>query len=96
VSVELAGVAQSTWSFHRLRLFVPKLSSRFGVPAGGKPEPPVPRVEEVPSRSEGNSPPTLELNWKHYWVAAAPASMLVRSKAHTFEPANVWPLLKVL
>src|SRR5262249_37258360 len=92
VRVELLGVAQSTWNFHRLSAFVPKLSSRFGVPAGGSPEPPGPRVEVAPSRSEGSIPPKLELSWKHCWVAAAPLSMLTRSNAHTLAPANVCPL----
>jgi hypothetical protein len=33
---------------------------------------------------------------KHCCVAAPPLSIFVRSKAHTFEPAKVMPLLKML
>ena len=45
---ELPGVVQSTWNRHRRRLFVPKLTTSFGAPAGGGVE---------PSRSDGSRPP---------------------------------------
>src|SRR5262249_31420503 len=49
-----------------------------------------------PSMSDGRTPPNAVLNWKQIWVAGLPASMLVRSKAQSLGPANVWPLLKTL
>src|SRR5712692_10174163 len=86
-SVVLAALAKSTWNFHSLSEFEPKLKRKFGEPAGGA---------VAPSRSEGSTPPKLELSWKHCCVAAAPASMEVRSKAQSLAPANVVPLLKML
>src|SRR5258708_5098092 len=87
VSVVLAMFVQSTWNFHSLSELEPKLIRKFGEPAGGA---------SVPSRSEGSTPPKLELSWKHCWVAAAPVSIEARSKAHNLAPANVVPLLKML
>src|SRR5690349_7340643 len=80
VKVVLAGLAKSTWNFQRFRLFVPKLRKKLGDPVAGA---------VVPSRSEGSNPPKLVLSWKHCWVALAPASMLVRSKAQTLAPAKL-------
>src|SRR5436189_5019710 len=87
VSVVFAGVAQSAWNLQRLRLLNPKLIIRFGVPAGGG---------VAPSRSLGRTPPKAVESWKHCCVAAAPVSILARSKAHSLEPAKVMPLLKML
>src|SRR5260370_20186019 len=50
----------------------------------------------LPSRSAGRTPPKFVLSWKQICVAAAPASMEVRSKAHSLGPAKVCPLLKML
>ena len=58
VNVELAGVVQSTWNFHRSSTVVVKPTKKAGEPAGGDTE---------PSRSEGSSPSgvALEVVWKH-------------------------------
>src|SRR5438445_12764664 len=87
VRLALAGLAKSTWNFHSLSEFEPKLRRKFGEPAGGA---------VGPSRSEGSTPPKLVLSWKHCCVAAAPASMAVRSKAQSLAPAKDEPLLKML
>src|SRR5258708_28813412 len=87
VSVLFAGVVQSTWNFHSLSEFEPKLSMKLGEPAGGA---------IVPSRSDGSTPPKLELSWKHCCVAAVPLSIALRSKAQSLAPPKVCPLLKML
>src|SRR5712692_10805554 len=87
VRVVFAEFAKSTWNFHSLSELEPKLRKNSGEPAGGA---------VAPSRSAGSTPPKLVLSWKHCCVAAAPASMLVRSKAQSLAPANVVPLLKML
>jgi hypothetical protein len=51
IKVEFAGVVKLTWNFHRFRRFVPKLSKKFGEPAGGT---------VAPSRSDGSKPPNDE------------------------------------
>jgi hypothetical protein len=86
--IVFAGMPQSTWNFHNLRLLVPKFRKKLGVPGGGG--------LAGPSRSDGSRPPKLALNWKHCCVAGKSASIEVRSYAHTLEPANVTPLLKIL
>ena len=53
VNVELAGVAKSTWNFHRLSELLPKLRKKLGEPKGGAID---------PSRSDGNRPPKAELS----------------------------------
>src|SRR5713226_9781240 len=87
VKVELAGVAKSTWNFHSRSEFEPKFRKKLGEPAGGAVD---------PSRSDGNSPPKDELNWKQTCVAAAPLRIAAPSNAQAFEPAKVVPLLKML
>src|SRR5438094_8515742 len=76
VIVLLAGVVQSTWTFHAPICCVPelRLTTTLGAPAGGG---------VVPSRSAGiGSWPRAPVE-KHCCVAAAPASILARSSAHT-------------
>src|SRR5690349_4703190 len=77
VSVEFAWFAQSTWNFHSWSAFVVKLSRYSGEPTGGGVE---------PSRSAGSMLPKDALSWKHFCVAACPASILARSKAQTCGP----------
>src|SRR5262245_6013390 len=72
---------------HRFGDFEPKLRKNSGEPAGGG---------VAPSRSAGSTPQKLLLNWKQIWVAAAPAIIEARSRAHSLEPAKVAPLLKML
>jgi len=48
VKVLLAGVAKSTWNFHRFSAFEPKFTTYSGEPAGGAMD---------PSRSEASRPP---------------------------------------
>src|SRR5258708_17014242 len=83
VKVELAGVAKSTWNFHKLSEFVPKFRYMSGAPAGGALD---------PSRSDGSRLPKLELSWKQTWVAAAPARIAALSSAHARAPTKVLPL----
>ncbi len=85
VNVVLAGFAQSTWKLHRLSELVPKLSMKFGEPAGGA---------VALSRSAGRTPPKALESWKHCCVAACPASIDVRSKAQSLAPWKV--LVKML
>src|SRR5260370_9330250 len=87
VKVEFPGIAKSTWNFQRLSEFVPKFRKKFGEPGGGAID---------PSRSDGNSPPKDELNWKQTCVAADPLRIAPPSNAQTFDPAKVVPLLKML
>ena len=61
VSVEFAGVVQSTWNFHSWRLFVAKLTTKPGEPLGGGVE---------PSRSAGSRLPNVRASKKHCCVAA--------------------------
>src|SRR6266496_5963849 len=86
VNVLLAGVTKSTWNVQRLSELVPKLSRKFGVPAGGAEV--VPTAPLAPSRSEGRREAKLGLNWKHTCVAAAPASIALRLKAQALAPWN--------
>ena len=79
LSDEFAGVAQSTWNRQRRRLFVPKLTTSFGDPAGGGVE---------PSRSAGSNPPYAVLSWTHCCVAERPCSIRPRSHAQTCGPRN--------
>src|SRR6516225_2788851 len=83
VKVESLGVVKFTWNFQRLSELVPKLRKKLGLPVGGG--------LAGPSRSEGNKPPKLELSWKHCSVAACPASIAVRSRAHARPPTKVFP-----
>src|SRR5260370_30817530 len=83
VKVELAGVAKSTWNFHKLSEFVPKFRYMSGAPAGGALD---------PSRSDGNRLPTLELSWKQTCVSTAPVSILLQTNAHARAQPNVLPL----
>src|SRR5436190_7231414 len=84
LSAVLAGVVQSTWNFHSCRLFVPKLSRKFGDPLGGGVD---------PSRSDGSRLPKDELRVKHCWVAARPSSIFARSYAQACGPRNCVPAL---
>src|SRR5215471_10122092 len=70
-------------TFHRFSEFEPKLRKYSGEPAGGGVR---------PSRSAGSTPPKALESWKHIWVAGCPASMDVRSRAHSLAPPNVFPL----
>src|SRR5262249_1827993 len=89
VNVLLAGVAKSTWNLNRLSELVVAMSTKkFRDPAGGA---------VLPSRSEGRRLATLDACWKQTWVAAAPASMAVRSYAHASAPWNVFvKMLKLM
>jgi hypothetical protein len=86
-NVVLAGVAKSTCSFQRFRLFVSKSTMKFGEPAGGS---------AVPSRSDGRMPPCWAPTLKHCCVAAAPVSIFARSATQTSPPLNVCPFWKRL
>src|SRR4051794_11366176 len=86
-SVDSAALPQSTWNFHRCRLLVPKFMRYSGDPAAGG---------VVPSRSAGSTPPYAVDIWKHCCVAWPPASIVARSQAQTFEPANVCPFVNML
>src|SRR5262249_20351285 len=79
VRVELDGVVQSVWNFQRLMLLLPRFTMKFGEPDGGA---------VAPSRSEGSSPPKVELSEKHCCVALWPASICDLSKAHVSAPRN--------
>src|SRR5439155_1200948 len=83
VMLVFAGVVQSTWNFQSWSAFVPKLSRKFGRPAGGA---------VVPSTSDGNRLPNVLLRVTHCCVAAWPASIFVRSNAQTSGPRNDVPL----
>src|SRR5262249_33051666 len=87
VSVAVPAGKVAFWGWHRVTALGPKVTED---PTGGA----VGGV--VPSMSDGRTPPNAVLNWKQIWVAGLPASMLVRSKAQSLGPANVWPLLKTL
>ena len=77
MSVEFAGVAQSTWNFQSCRLFVAMLRTKFGEPPGGG---------VGPSTFEGISVPTLDPGLKHCWVADRPAIIFALSQAQTSGP----------
>ena len=91
LKVELLVLSKSTWNANIDRLALPSGSSsikKLGVPAAGG---------VAPSRSDGNIPNWLEFCWKHWMVAALPASILVRSAAQTFAPTKAAPaILKLL
>src|SRR5260221_1445146 len=85
VNVLFAGVVQSTWNLKSCSTFVPKPTTKFGSPAWGG---------VVPSMSAGSRPPKLEreVGPKHCSDAAAPASILARSKTQTPAPSKLFPL----
>src|SRR5712692_6965237 len=77
--VVFAELVQSTWNRQTFKELLPKFTNTLAAPVGGGVE---------PSRSDGRSPPKLELNWKHCCVATPPANIEVRSYAHTCAPTN--------
>src|SRR5690349_4359435 len=74
-------------TFHRFSEFVLKLRKYSGDPAGGG---------VVPSTSAGSTPPNAVESWKQICVAGCPASMDVRSRAHSLAPPKDAPLLNML
>src|SRR5947209_3455547 len=83
-SVAVPAVKLTLEIFQRLTELEPKLRKNSGEPAGGG---------VAPSRSAGSTPPKLLLNWKQICVAAVPAIIEARSKAHNLEPPKLEPLL---
>src|SRR5215831_8085523 len=80
--VVFAGVVQSTWNFQSCNVLVPKLRRKFGSPLGGG---------VGPSTSDGRIEPKVLLSVTHCCVAAWPASIFVRSNAHTCGPRYAVP-----
>ena len=80
MSVVLFEFPKSTWNLYRFSVFeVPSSMKKLGEPAGGGVE---------PSRSDGSRLASLVPSWKHCPVAAAPASIAVRSSAQAAGPAK--------
>src|ERR1043166_985243 len=82
VSAGFAAVVQSTWNFQSCSALGPRLTRKFGDPAGGG---------VVPSRSDGNRLSKSAPTCTHCAVAGRPLSIAARSSAHTIAPSDVFP-----